>query len=506
MKHKRIYQIAAIGLVLSCKVAANQTSSVESPKPNVVFIFADDMGYGEVQALNPQWGKIPTPNLDRLVKEGMTFTDAHTTSSVCTPSRYGLLSGRYSWRTTLQTFVLGDGDAPLIAEDRMTLGHLFREQGYHTAILGKWHLGFTNVVPDELKGVPKPKKTAERYVGPVPVGSKVPDGPITRGFDEYFGWHHARSMSSLISGDTYIEEVDIVDVLPRQNKEVSRYIDQKSADAKAGNPFFLYVPISSPHAPIVPAAKWKGKGGLGDDYSDFIAQTDSFIGDVSAALERNGLTENTILIFSADNGSSANRASSEKLGHRSHAQFRGAKGALEEGGHRVPFIVRWPAQVKEGSISNQLICLSDMMETFAEMFAVELPDTAAEDSISFLPVFYGKPVESPRVDVVHHSKDGFFGIRQGDWKLLLQKPKGGDQDVSMQLYNLKDDIAEKYNLITQHPEKAESMLALLKTYVADGRSTPGEAQENDAEIDLWKKKKVKSSQSKEKRNNKNKEK
>ena len=461
--------------------------SAEKSRPNVVFIFADDMGYGEVQVLNPKWGKIPTPHLDKLAGEGMVFTDAHTTSSVCTPSRYGLLTGRYSWRTRLQSFVLGNNEDPLIAEDRMTLGHLFREQGYHTALFGKWHLGFNSVVPDELKGIAKSKKDPERNLGPVPVGSKVPDGPITRGFDRFFGWHHAGSMASIVEGDTYIEELNNIEVLPRLNKEVCAYIDAKASDAKLGKPFFVYLPLSSPHAPIVPAPDWQGKGGLGDKYSDFIAQTDGSVGEVVAALERNGLTENTLLIFSADNGSSGNRSSAEKLGHRSHAHLSGAKGSLLEGGHRVPFILRWPGEVKAGSVTHQLISLADMMETFAELFSVELPDDTAEDSVSFLPLLYGKSVTSPRDAVIHHSKDGTFAIRQGEWKLLLEPKRGrGGEDSTLQLYHLKDDITEQNDLVKQQPEKVETLLALLKKYVADGRSTEGVVQENDSEIDLWK--------------------
>lgn len=455
-------------------------------KPNVIFIFADDMGYGEIQALNPEWGKIPTPHLDKLISQGMTFTDAHTTSSVCTPSRYGLLTGRYNWRTTLQSFVLSHNSGPLIAEDRITLGTLFNEQGYHTAMLGKWHLGMTNVVPEELKGMEKPKSTDARNLAPVPIGTQVPDGPITRGFDTYFGWSNARCMSSLIKQDTYIEQIDNVDVLPRLIKEVGAYIDAKSTDAKKGEPFFAYIPLSSPHSPIVPSKEWKGKGGLGDDYSDFIAQTDGSVGEVMDALKRNGLEKNTILIFSADNGSSGNRHSSEQLGHRSHAHLSGAKASLLEGGHRVPFILRWPDQVKAGSVCDQLIVLSDIMETFAEMFSVDLPDTAAEDSISFLPVLYGKSIGNPRVDAVHHCKDGNFAIRQGEWKLHLKKEKGKGKESATQLYNLKNDIAEKENLIVNHPEKAQVMIELLETYVANGRSTAGIIQKNDAEIDIWK--------------------
>ncbi|CAA6677740.1 MULTISPECIES: arylsulfatase [unclassified Lentimonas] len=455
-------------------------------KPNVIFIFADDMGYGEIQALNPEHGLIPTPHLDRLAAEGMVFTDAHTTSSVCTPSRYGLLTGRYNWRTTLQTFVLGDNADPLIAKDRMTLGHLFQEQGYHTAIFGKWHLGFKNTVPAELKDVPRPRKTDSRFVGPVPIGSKVEEGPITRGFDTFFGFHHARSMSSLIDDDTYIEEVDTDEVLGRLTDELTSYIDAKAADAKSGKPFFIYFPQSSPHSPIVPAPEWKGKGGLGN-YSDFIANTDGSVGDVMKALERNGLRENTILIFSADNGSSGNSSEAEEQGHRSQAHFRARKASLYEGGHRVPFILSWPAQVEAASQLNQLVSLSDMMATFAEMFDQELPDHAAEDSMSFLAGIYGKPITSPRQDVVHHDKAGRFAIRKGDWKLLLEGQKRSKTGLDYQLYDLGKDVSETKDLAAENPERVEAMLALLETYIAQGRSTPGETQQNDAEIDLWKK-------------------
>jgi len=472
--------------ILQTLVFLSLCAFAKTEKPNVIFIFADDMGWGEVQALNPEHGKIPTPYLDQMIADGITFTDAHTSSSVCTPSRYSLLTGRYNWRTTLQSFVLNNGADPLIASDRMTLGHLFRDQGYKTSIFGKWHLGYKEVIPEDLPNKQKPKKSEDRNTGPVPIGSKVKGGPITRGFDYYFGWNNARSMSSIVVQDTYVEEIDNVDVLPRLSKEVCTYIDKNATDAKAGTPFFLYMPLSSPHSPIVPHPDWKGKGELGVDYADFITQTDGCVGEVINALKRNGLLEDTLLIFSSDNGSSPERSPAEELGHKSHFPYSGSKGSLLEGGHRVPLIMQWPKKIPKNLKEDQLICLSDMMRTFAEHFSIALPDTVAEDSISFLPAMFGQAVTKPRLDIVHHDKDGFFAIRKGNWKLHLEKAEKGDATEEGQLYNLAEDIGEEKNLYKEHPEKVEELLVLLDEYVAAGRSTPGAEQVNDAKIVLWK--------------------
>lgn len=469
-----------------------------SKRPNVVFIFADDMGYGEIQALNPERSKIPTPSLNRLVGEGMVFTDAHTSSSVCSPTRYALLTGRYNWRTRLQRGVLSGGKESLIAADRMTLGKLFQSQGYRTAMFGKWHLEYAYEVPDDLRGV-KPKRTEQRYVAGVPVGTHIPDGPVTRGFDTFFGFHHSRSMSSIVRDDTIVEEIDVVDVLPRLTRETMAYIDRHAAAPKSGKPFFLYFPLSSPHTPIVPAEAWKGKGEVGT-YGDFVAQTDGSVGEVLEALDRNGLSEDTIVFFSTDNGTSkaAGIPKLQERGHYPSANLRGSKADLWDGGHRVPFIVRWPGKVEPGSRSDQLICLSDMMATFAELFSVDFADDTAEDSISFLPALFGRPLAKPREAIVHHSVAGHFSIRQNEWKLLLAPGSGGWTAPKgaaaikaglpkRQLYNMTEDIGEKDNLLEAHPEQVRALLALLDSYVKLGRSTPGEAQTNDAEIDIWKK-------------------
>lgn len=456
-----------------------------TPKPNVVFIFADDLGYGEIEVLDPQHAEIPTPQLNRLAEQGQIYTDAHTSSSVCTPSRYSLLTGRYNWRSHLQKFVLNDGAEPLIAAQRKTLGQLFREQGYHTAMFGKWHLGFTFNIPEELRGKSRPQWPEHYLLARAPVGARVLGGPVTRGFDSFFGFQHARSMSSLIRDTAIIEEIDPVEMLPRLDAAVAAYIDDKAADAKQGKPFFLYFPQSSPHSPIVPAPQWQGATGLGD-YADFVAQTDASVGVVLDALERNGIRDNTLVIFSSDNGSS--RCSHELRqtapGHRPSGPLRGAKGSLWDGGHRVPFILSWPAAVEAGTQVDQLICLSDMMATFAELFAVDLPDHVAEDSISFLPAIEGRPVSTGlRQSIVHHDIKGFFAIREGPWKLLLKK----EGKAELQLYNLAEDLGEKDNLAGKHPEKVASLLALLQSHVDQGRSTPGARQDNDAPIDLWKK-------------------
>ncbi len=496
MKFRQV--LIAISVVLLLSNFTNTNKKAKKALPNVILILADDMGYGEIEALNPDRSKIPTPKLNQLASEGMVFTDAHTSASVCTPSRYAMLTGRYNWRTRLQNGVVKGGEEPLIASDRMTLGHLFREHGYSTSLVGKWHLEYHYEVPKELKDV-KPQKKKGRYLAKVPVGTIIPDGPITRGFDTFYGFHHSRAMSSIVRNDKIVEEIDVVDVLPVLTHEVTKIIDQKAEDAKNGNPFFIYFAQNSPHTPIVPAKDWQGKTNLGD-YGDFVAQTDGSVGSVLEALERNGLSENTIVIFSADNGTSkaANIPKLQSQGHYPSAWLRGSKADLWDGGHRVPFIVRWPKQIKSNTESDHLVCLSDLMATFAEYFSYDIPENTAEDSKSFLNALYGKPVNNPRKEIVHHSIDGRFSIRKGDWKLLLAPGSGGwsspkDYEAKeaglpdMQLYNLKQDIGEENNLMSKYPQKTDSLINLLENFVEKGRTTEGAVQSNDTEIDIWKK-------------------
>jgi len=492
----RLFQSIIVLAIITLVSCVQKRDKTNDSKPNVIFIYADDMGYGEVQALNPERGKIPTPNLNRLAKEGMIFTDAHTSSSVCTPSRYALLTGRYNWRTRLQRGVVGDGGEPLIAEGRLTLGHLFQEQGYSSSIVGKWHLDYHYQIPEGEKL--QARRTETHYYAPVPVGTKITDGPVTRGFESFYGFHRSESMSSIVQNDMIVKEIPVVEVLPDLTREVVRQIDVNAEDAKQGKPFFIYFALNSPHSPIVPAPEWIGKGGLGL-WSDYIAQSDGSVGEVMSALERNGLTENTILIFSSDNGSTqlARFTELEAKGHYSSAELRGAKADLWDGGHRVPFILRWPAKVQENTTCDQLVCLSDMMTTFAELFSAELMDNTAEDSYSFFPALLGEAIPNPRINIVHHSVIGRFSIRQENWKLLIAPGSGGrgypgDFEAiqeglpEMQLYDMGRDIGEQENLVNDYPEKVEELIGLLESYVENGRSTPGAIQSNDAPIDIWK--------------------
>lgn len=468
----------------------------ENAKPNIVYIICDDLGYGDIQCLAPETSKIPTPHADQLAREGMTFTDAHSASSVCTPTRYGIMTGRYPWRTRLQKGVVTGFAPSLIAEDRPTVAAFLKEQGYDTAIVGKWHLDFEYLDP----------KTGEAYSQKKhktpPIGAKIPDGPIHRGFNYYHGFHHARNMEAVIEDDEVIAHDDVVNMLPRLTEKSVEYIESRKKDDA---PFFLYIPLGSPHTPIVPSPEWKGKSGLGD-YGDFVMQTDHVVGEVSKALERKGLTDSTLFIFTSDNGCSK-AAGIPKLaaqGHIVSAHLRGSKADIWDGGHRIPFFARWPGVVKPGSSNDQLICLNDLFATVSEITGAPLPDDGAEDSVSFLPALSGKPIESIRKGVVHHSFSGHFAYRSGPWKLVLargsggwsspnekQMPKGAPEG---QLYHMGEDIGETNNLFEEKPEKVKELLALLEADVVNGRSTKGPKAKNDVprdQIDLWKSEKDK---------------
>lgn len=471
--------------------ATGTCAAASTTPPNIVCILADDLGYGDVQCLNPTRGKIPTPHLDRFATQGMTFTDAHSGSSVCSPTRYGLLTGRYAWRTRLQRGVLEVGaDAPLIARDRLTLPALLRAQGYATACIGKWHLGFTSDSPPGNGWAGRgPGKDG------LPLGARTTDDPTTHGFDTFWGISHARAMVSLHEGDRVTTLVEPVDLLPRLTQRAIDYLAAQAGAAKAGRPFFLYVALPAPHTPLVPTAEWKGRSALGP-YGDFVMQTDDSVGRILAALDRLGLTANTLVMFTSDNGCAV-QAGTEKLealGHFASAQFRGYKADIWEGGHRVPFFVRWPGQVPPGSSNHALIGLGDFMATVAEILRVELPSDAAPDSVSFLRVLRGTAAAG-RESLVHHSKDGVFALREGNWKLILSGGSGGygkpsQDDASQQglpdaqLYDLRADPAETTNLVVQHPTEAVRLLARLRSEVARGRSTPGPTQANDVEVRL----------------------
>lgn len=498
MNIKTIAFTCVVGLLCFAGIAR----AADTP-PNIIYILADDLGYGDVHCLNPQRCKIATPQIDQLAAEGMIFTDAHTTSSVCTPSRYGILTGRYNWRTDLQSGVLWGYSAPLIAPNRLTVAGLLKQQGYNTACIGKWHLGM--IMPTTNGALPvgrRPKSLNIVWDG------VIKEGPTDRGFDYFYGISASLDMSPYIyiENDRFDGEMpadnqkvtatgfDRSDVLPEIGRKTVEFIQTQDAS----KPFFAYVPLTSPHTPIVPTKEWKGKSGIGT-YGDFVMQTDDVIGKIVNAVDAAGLGDNTMIVVTSDNGCSkaAGFPKLQKQGHYPSAHLRGSKADLWDGGHRVPFIVRWPAKVKAGSTSDQTICLVDLMATAAELTGTERPATAGEDSVSFVSALSGEPIESTRNGIIHHSISGHFAYRQGKWKLLLAKGSGGwtsptEKQVpadspKAQLYDMEAEPGETTNLYTSQPEVAEQLFKQLETCIARGRSTEGPDQKNDVgNIKLWK--------------------
>ncbi|MCA9173734.1 MAG: arylsulfatase [Planctomycetales bacterium] len=474
---------------LMCWWLALPAWCVAADRPNVVFVLCDDLGYGDVHCLAPATSRIPTPHADALAREGMVFTDAHSGSSVCSPTRYGLMTGRYSWRTRLQKGVVTGYAPSLIAKDRPTVASFLRSQGYHTAVIGKWHLDFRYLDPQ----TGEPYRAQGKQLPPV--GARIPDGPRHRGFDYFHGFHHARQMQAVIEDDRVLEHDEEIHMLPRLTRKAVEYIDSRAGHQA---PFFLYLPLGSPHTPILPTAEWQGRSKLGK-YGDFVMQTDHALGEVMAALRRNGMESNTLLIFSSDNGCSkaAGIPELEKLGHRVSAHLRGSKADIWDGGHRVPFIVRWPGKVRPGTSCDQLICLVDVFATMADVLGETTPSGSCEDSVSFLTSLSGGKIRSTRAGVVHHSSSGHFAYRTGDWKLVLARGSGGwtsprENEVKAgappaQLYDLSSDPGERHNLYTERPDVAERLLNQLKRDIRSGRSTDGPASSNDVDrIVLWK--------------------
>ena len=502
---------------LLCLLTSATASAAD--RPNIVLILADDLGYGDVGCFNKD-SKIPTPRLDQLAREGMRFTDAHAPTSVCTPTRYAILTGRYAWRTRLQRGVLGPWDRPLIAPDRLTVAALLRQHGYTTACIGKWHLGMNWPTTDG-----KPPSSRNNPMSNVDFTRPIADGPTTRGFDHYFGTavpnyppycfiNDDRTVGIPSVRDTGVADLfnipgpmvpgwKLVDILPELTRHAVTWVEDA---ARSGRPFFLYLPLTSPHYPVVPAPEFRGKSQAGD-FGDFVAQTDWSVGQVLDALQRSGVADNTLVIFTSDNGPEI--SGEVKIGaydriatyhHYSMDGLRGAKRDAWEGGHRVPFLARWPGQIRAGSVSDEAVCHVDFMATVAAILGVRLADSAAPDSYSLLPVLRGETYRHPlREATVHHSGSGKFALRKGDW-VFIDAPSGDDNgargepeflkaergytkhDLPGELYNVHEDRAERRNHYAEHPEIVRELKALLEKYKADGRSTPGAAQPNDVTI------------------------
>lgn len=504
---------------LSC--AGTISFAQASEQPNVVVILCDDLGYGDVRALNPE-GKIATPHMDRLAREGVAFTNAHSSSAVCTPTRYALLTGRYNWRTRLQNGVLGGMSPRLIEQGRHTMAKLLKDQGYHTACIGKWHLGLDWQLKQAPAGDQKFGDSIEKGEEGWRVDFEKPflNGPLTLGFDQYFGISASLDMVpyTFLQDDRVVvvptvtksfpmmlgraegktragpaaESFEAEDVLPTFTQKAIEYFESRTSQAK-DKPFFLYLPLASPHTPIVPTKAWQGRSGL-NPYADFVMQTDDAIGQMLDALDRLKIADNTLVILTSDNGCSpqADFPALEAMGHDPSYRFRGTKADIFEGGHRVPYIARWPGKIAAGTRCESLIGLQDTLGTVADILKVKLPANLGEDSFSW----WGHVAtsESPkRTSLVHHSINGSFAIRQGDWKLCFCRDSGGwsspkpNQAASkklppLQLYNLRDDLEETKNVAEQHPEIVKELTEQMEQLIKEGRSTQGPPQENTVKV------------------------
>ncbi|WP_164111586.1 MULTISPECIES: sulfatase family protein [Sphingobacterium] len=473
-------------------------------KPNIIFILADDLGYGDLRSFNPE-GKIPTPNLDKLASRGMRFTNAHASSAVCTPSRYSIITGRYPWRSKLQKGVLFGFDAPLIEPDRTTVASFLQDNGYFTTAIGKWHLGLEWAITDSTRtdgwGID--------YTKP------IKGGPNTLGFNYFYGISASLDMPPFI----FIENEYTLGVPTVTKKWVREGPAEKDFEAqkvlasithkaqqviynqvKEQKPFFMYIALTSPHTPILPTEKFKGKSGV-TDYGDFVMETDWAVGQVMKTLDSLGVADNTLVFFTSDNGFAPyvlRTHNVESLGHYPSNNLRGYKADVWDGGHRVPLIVSWPDQVKGGSVNHSVISLTDFMATCADILNKKLPEDAAEDSYSLLPYLLSASDKAVRAAVVAQSHDGNFSIQQGKWKLILGPGSGGwaapkNEEAyrqglpSVQLYDMVSDISEKKNLAYRHPEVVTDLMKLLEQYVAQGRSTPGKPLQNAVQVDIWKK-------------------
>src|SRR6478672_7730920 len=500
----------AIAFMLLSHSAVLSLSSAE--RPNIVVIYADDQGYGDMSALNPK-AKFQTPNLDRLAREGLLFTDGHCADTVCTPSRYALLTGRYSWRTSLKSGVLhAEGDC-LIAKERPTVASLLREHGYRTAMFGKWHLNM------KFPG----------SVGKRDWSQPIADGPTEHGFEEYFGipasmnygvltfiendrvtdppslWTHRKQVPQqhtfrfIPPYDSQPQSDTDIEIAPSFRDDIClkvctekavEFIARHAAEARAGKPSFVYLALNSPHLPHCAAPEFAGRSQVGA-YGDFMLETDHRVGQVLAALDQHGLTRDTLVIQTSDNGPETGyRERMAEFQHSSNGELKGGKRDIYEGGHRVPLVMRWPAVIRAGRTCDEPVGQVDLLATCADLIGAKLLPTTGEDSFTLLPALRGEDYPRPlRGPLIHHSASGYFAIRDGHWKLNLFRGSGGSlaprliqskgNEPPFELYEMNQDWRETTNVHGQHPDVVERLKASATKIVLDGRSTPGIAQKND---------------------------
>lgn len=489
---KRRYLIV---LSVAVGIYANQTvvtADHHSPPPNIVLILADDLGYGDIGSYNPH-SQVQTPRMDQLAEEGMRFTDAHSPSAVCTPTRYALLTGRYSWRSRLKSGVLWGYSPLLIEPDLATLPSMLQSAGYYTAAVGKWHLGFTNNEPNFYE------RPSEQQGG-LGAGGRIAPGPNEVGFDYFFGIPASLDMKPYVyiengrpvrpltgrlvegsrsrrgggSGFWRMGEIaegfDHQSVLPTLTGRAVDQIAELAANG-AERPFFLYLALAAPHTPWLPDPRFQGTSGAGY-YGDFVADVDSVVGQVIDALAHAGVEDRTMVIVSSDNGAHWTDSDKEEFNHLANGSWRGQKGDIHEGGHRVPLIIRWPGNVPENVSNDHLVSLMDLGPTLISLLGLDLLDDAAVDSADFSATLLGRHDEQPpRPALINHSFHGMFAIREGPWKLIEGLGSGGftpppqaDPEPggpTVQLYNLERDPGETLNLASEEPEVVARLLQSL---------------------------------------------
>lgn len=478
-KYASLFRTLGLLLFLILSIIAN------GQKPNIIYILTDDLGYGDVSAYNYK-SKIATPWIDALAKEGMLFTDAHSNSSVCTPTRYGILTGQYAWRTSLKNGVLWSYDKPLITPNQLTVAQLLKNNGYQTACIGKWHLGLD---------------WAQQTSGATDFTKPINGGPTQVGFDYFYGITASLDIPPYFYIDGNKITATRIDSIQEQGGQgfwragpigndfkhqdvldtfISKSIQYISKASKQKDPFFLYLALASPHTPILPSTNFKSTTAT-NAYGDFVKMTDAKIGEILQYLKDKNLDKNTMIVFTSDNGCSptANFKELREKGHDPSAGFRGTKADIYEGGHRVPFIVKWPGKIKTNSINNTTICLTDFMATCSDLLNTNLQNNAGQDSYSLLPLLTpSKKTAYQRTSTVHHSIDGYFAIRKGDWKLAFCRSSGGwsaptenqatkNNMPTVQLYNLKEDPSEQNNVQAKYPEIVRALTEELEKIKAN---------------------------------------
>ncbi|MEZ6064703.1 MAG: arylsulfatase [Planctomycetaceae bacterium] len=496
-------------LLCVAMVAGGRTAAADSQdqrtreRPNILILYADDLGYGDLSCQNSA-SKIPTPHLDRLASEGLRFTDGHSSSGICTPSRYALLTGRHHWRD-FHGIVNAFGKS-VFQQDQLTMPLMLKQRGYSTACIGKWHLGWNW---DAIRiGENRKGNRPEDFDWSLP----IPDGPLAHGFDHYFGdtvinfppyvwieddrvtavpdrildtdlWPKIKEGNWECRPGPMVTGWNPYDVLPTLANKGVEYIQSRQG---SDEPFFLYFAFPCPHAPIIPNDEFDGQSGAGP-YGDFVVETDHVVGRLLDALAASGHAEDTLVVFSADNGPEHYAyARDENFGHWSAAPFRGLKRDIYEGGHHVPFLVRWPGVIQPGRVSDALVSQVDLLATCADILDFDLPDDAAHDSHNLLPILRGE-VDSVREHLVHNTNAGGYAIRSGDWLLIdgksghISRVDAGwlarheypaDNEQPVELYNLAEDIGQRRNLAAEHSEIVQQMQQRLRVIREQGHSAP----------------------------------